>query len=179
MFFITELTDRLSEETNYKKTSLQLSDYDRTALRAFTRNRSGLGGDPNLLHPARVRPIISVAHIIRPVSPCVRFRLRKSTAQESKPITIVLEIPVLVSGLGDRFQVVQRASWPERCDLAGGAVRFVPRLTTIPDSRFQELVFECDEVLDGRRLGRETMDILRLPTIHHLEDVIGLCLCKI
>jgi hypothetical protein len=40
------------------------------------------------------------------------------------------------------------------------------------------IVLERDEVLDGRRLGRETMDFHGLPMIDHLEDVIGLCLCK-
>ncbi len=75
--------------------------------------RTGPGDNFRLLHAAEDWSIVFVSNVISPISRTIRFNLGAPAAKERKAVSFVLEIPVFVSRVGNRLQIMQCAPRPE------------------------------------------------------------------
>lgn len=136
---------------------------------------TGLRENPYLLRAAKVRRLIAVRQVVRPIGSSVRFCLGEPGAKEGVAVPLTLEIPIFIARLTHYFEVVKGAARPEGGDIVAGV--FVPRFTALdPSGLLHEIVLVSDKLLDGLSLGYEAVDVFRLVAVDKLEHVVRLCL---
>jgi len=122
-----------------------------------------------------VRPVVDLADVVRPVTGLVELGLAVAVAQPGEAVAVVLDVEVVPAQLGQGLDVVQRRAGPQRGHGRVGLVGLVPAAARLgPDRLGHELVLEGDEVVDGRLLGAEAVDVVALVPVDALHHPVGL-----